>query len=306
MALDSQIRGSVSRICMETARPSICAIARMARQAHIAPLHSHSMSDPVGVLIVDDEPHARAGIRVLLERHADMKILGEAEDGPGAVKAIRDLRPALVLLDIQMPGMNGMDVAAEFAGRSDAPTIVFITAYDEFAVRAFEVSALDYLVKPFTDERFDRMLDRVRDAVRSSHAVNLGERLLQLADDAGLIRDIEPPGGSYRDRIVYREGGASFVVDIADVNWIEAASYYARIHVSRDIRGSRSFLVRESLTSLVPQLDPRDFVRVHRSAIVRIEQIAEVEERIVVLKSGERVPLAKTSATRVRALFADH
>jgi two-component system LytT family response regulator len=259
----------------------------------------------IRALIVDDEPVARTGLRKLLADTPGMTVVGEAVDGPTAVAAIRRLRPDLVLLDIQMPGMSGFEVL-QAVGPRTVPAVVFVTAYDQFAVRAFEIQALDYLLKPFEDERFAAVLERVRAHLRRRREGDLAHRLANLLEmyearagtpDVLLSRAHAPSAtsapGAYLSRIIVRTAGRVFFQPVEDIDWIEAADYYARLHV-----GPHAHLVRETLASLATQLDPAAFVRVHRSAIVNVARVVEVRldwrnRHVVVLRGGERLPLSR-------------
>lgn len=266
---------------------------------------------PIRLLVVDDEPHARAGIRKLLEKHPDFVVAGEAADGPAAVRGIRDLRPDAVLLDVQIPELDAFEVLDEVLPGllpEHVPLVVFITAYDRFAVDAFEVSALDYLVKPYSDARFAAALDRVRRTLRSAELGELGRRLVSLVAEVSAPRSpaAAPAGGAGEDapsHFVVKTADGEVVLAADEVEWIEAASYYARLHV-----GGRSYLLRESLNSLESRLDPGRFARVHRSAIVGLRQVREVREDgdgqyVVVLRGGARVRLSRTRHAAFSALL---
>jgi two-component system, LytTR family, response regulator len=236
----------------------------------------------IATLIVDDEPLARRGIRQLLEAYPQFEIVGECRNGKDAVRAMRTLQPALVFLDIQMPGMTGFDVVREI-GPADMPTVVFVTAFDAFAARAFETHALDYLVKPVTQERFRSAISRILERRRDREAVAVAERLRRLlAEQKGARASITVP-----------TAGGLVVVDVADIEWIEADDYYAVVHT----RGKR-LLIRESLASFEERLDTHRFVRVHRSAIVPLGRIQELRSTLaggtyVVLRDGTRVPVSR-------------
>ena len=254
----------------------------------------------IRTLIVDDEPVARGGLRKLLGTEAGAVVIGEAADGPSAVRAIRELRPDLLLLDIQMPGMNGFDVL-EAVGPRAVPAIVFVTAYDQFAVRAFEIQALDYLLKPFDDERFAAVLQRVREHLRRRREPDLARRLAGLLaryeENAGAHASAPLPAaaesGPYPTRVMVRGAGRVFFQPVEEIDWIEAADYYARLHV-----GPQSHLLRETLATLEARLDPSRFVRVHRSAIVNVDRVKEVRldwrnRHVVVLRTGATLPLSR-------------
>jgi two-component system LytT family response regulator len=199
------------------------------------------------VVIVDDEPLARRGIRQLLAAHADVEIAGEARNGRDAVRILKTLRPDVVFLDIQMPEFDGFTVLRELEP-GHVPLIIFVTAFDTFAVRAFDSHAVDYLVKPVREARFVDALERVRERLRSRQI------------------EVRTPRSEPPRRLVIGTSGADLVVDLAEIEWIEADDYYAAVHA----RGRRH-LVRESLVSLEGRLDSSRFVRVHRSAIVKSE-----------------------------------
>ncbi|MGH7709689.1 MAG: LytR/AlgR family response regulator transcription factor [Gemmatimonadaceae bacterium] len=236
----------------------------------------------ITTLIVDDEPLARRGIRQLLEAYPQFDVVGECRNGRDAVRAVRTLDPALVFLDIQMPGMSGFDVVRDI-GPSRMPTVVFVTAFDAFAARAFETHALDYLVKPVTQERFRSAIARILERRRDREAVAVAERLRRmLAEQQGTRASIAVPTSA-----------GVVMVDVADIEWIEADDYYAVIHA----RGKR-LLIRESLASFEERLDPTSFLRVHRSAIVSLGRIQELRSTlgagtVVILRDGTRVPVSR-------------
>jgi two-component system LytT family response regulator len=255
------------------------------------------------VLLVDDEPLARRGLRHALARHPEVVVCGECRDGREAVTAIRELRPHLVLLDVQMPELDGFGVIRE-VGVAHMPAVIFITAFDAFAVRAFDVHAVDYLVKPFADERFDEALHRARQRLRQDEAVELGRRLAGLlADTSGPLasapprpappepkaeRPAEPP-----DRLLVKVGTRSVLVPVADIDWIEADDYCVTLHV-----GSQEHVLRDTLAALEARLDAERFVRIHRSAIVNVERIRELHhdsptEMVVVLATGQRLRVSR-------------
>lgn len=242
------------------------------------------------VLLVDDEPLARRGLRQALARHPDAVVCGECRDGREAVEALRVQRPHLVLLDVQMPELDGFGVLRE-VGAEQMPAVIFVTAFDTFAVKAFTVHAVDYLVKPFDDARFDEALSRARQRLRAGEAAQLGRRLADLlADTAPVPKPTEPPV----DRLLVRVGLRSVLVPVADIEWIEADDYCVTLHVN-----GRAHVLRESLAALEARLDPERFVRIHRSAIVNVECIQEVHrpsptEQVVVLANGQRLRVSRS------------
>jgi len=222
------------------------------------------MSASIRVLIVDDEPLARRGIRRRLESRPGFVVLAECGGGREAVAAIGELAPDLVLLDVQMPGLDGFGVIRAL-GAERMPAVIFVTAYDEHALRAFEVHALDYLLKPIDGERFDAALEHARSSLRMRAASDLARRL------AGLGASLAETAGRPLERIAVRSGGRIVLVAVQDIDWIEAADNYVRLHA-----GPKQHLLHASLSGLEARLDPRSFLRVHRSAVVNVERIREL------------------------------
>jgi two-component system LytT family response regulator len=254
----------------------------------------------IRALIADDEPLARGVVRGLLAGYADVAVVGEARNGPETLGAIRRLSPDLVFLDVQMPDLDGFQVLDSLAG-DVLPSVVFVTAYDDFAVRAFEEAALDYLVKPFTDERFHRTMARARRQIGSTDSGELARTLTALLGRLeGTAKDTTP---TYLERLLVSSGNRSISVRMADVSWIEADDYYARLHTA-----GGSYLVRQSLASLEGQLDPSRFVRVHRGAIVHIDRVRELVrgdrgQITVVLMGGDRISVSERRRELVLGRF---
>jgi two-component system LytT family response regulator len=239
---------------------------------------------PTRVLIVDDEPLARERLRTLLADEPGIQVAGEAADGGSAADAIRALNPDLVFLDVQMPGSSGFDVIEE-VGADKMPFVVFVTAYDRYALRAFDVHALDYLLKPFDRERFRQALGRARQQLERIGG-DLERRLI------ALVKDLKP-AQSRVDRFVVKSSGRVFFVRNDEIDWIEAAGNYVKLHVGAD-----SHLFRETMNSVEARLDPDLFFRIHRSHIVNIERIRELQpwfngEYVVFLKNGTRLTLSR-------------
>jgi len=246
------------------------------------------------VLVVDDEPLARTGLADLVRRDPDLECVGEAGDGQAAIEAIQSLVPDLVLLDVQMPEIDGFGVIRAI-GPDRMPPVVFVTAYEEFALQAFRVHALDYLVKPFSDERLADALDRVKRVVRNGQLHQLTARL---SDLVGAVRQPD-----YLSRITVRVAQRVQVVLVADIDWIEAADYCAKLHV-----GASVHVVRVSLGALERLLDPTTFVRVHRSAIINLDRLKEIVsdssgDGVIVLGDGTRVRLARSRRATVDRLL---
>jgi two-component system, LytTR family, response regulator len=257
----------------------------------------------IRALIADDEPLARRGIRQLLEAHPDVIVAGECRNGRETLRALNTLAPDLVFLDIQMPQLDGFEVLRAF-GPARMPAVVFVTAYDEFAVRAFEAHALDYLVKPVSETRFAEALRHVRERLRSNQAVELAQKLeALLASREGGGQRAEGGGGRRAGRparrLVVPTASGEIVLDTSEIDWIQAEDYYAAIYAL-----GKRHLIRESLTSLEERLDPSCFVRVHRSAIVALDRVRELRstglgEWIVVLRDGTRVPVSRRRREQV-------
>jgi two-component system, LytTR family, response regulator len=245
--------------------------------------------DGIRVLIVDDEAPARQRISDLLNQDKEVRSLQEAGDGETAVRLILSDKPNLVLLDVQMPELNGLEVI-EAVGPENMPLTVFVTAYDQHAIRAFEANALDYLLKPFSDERFETMLARVKRRRDDLHLQEFGQNVARVI--AAQATDTR-----YLDRLAVKTGGITRFVRVKDIEWIEGTGVYVTLHSS-----GKAFLYRTSLTDLAQSLDPSRFLRIHRSAIVNIESIVQLEplshgEFEVLLKDGSHPRASRTYRT---------
>lgn len=240
------------------------------------------------VLIVDDEPEARAGLRCLLQDEADYELVGEASGGRQAIEQIRSAKPDLVLLDIQMPGVDGFDVLAGI-GLDQPPLFVFITAHDEHTLRAFEVHALDYLLKPFSERRFRQAMERARQRHRERNHAQLGDRLHDL------LATQRSESGAPLKRFAVKRSDETSYVDIEQVRWIEAEEYCVRLH----LRDGRSHVLRGNLGSFEQRLGATRFVRVHRSAMVHLACVRSLRELFkgscaVVLDDGTEVKVSRS------------
>jgi two-component system LytT family response regulator len=240
----------------------------------------------IRALIADDEPLARERMRSLLGAEQDIEIVGEARDGVETVEAILSQSPDLVFLDVHMPKLDGFEVI-QTVGPDRMPAVVFVTAYDQHALRAFEVQALDYLLKPFDSERFQGALRRVRRQIDTRETGDIGQRLL------ALVRDLRPASASRTDRLVVKSGGRLYFLRADEIDWIEAAGNYVRLHV-----GAEGHLLRETMNSIESRLNPEIFFRIHRSHIVNIERIKELQpwfngEYVVILRNGARLTLSR-------------
>jgi two-component system, LytTR family, response regulator len=242
---------------------------------------------PIRTLIVDDEPAAREGMRHLLAADPEIVLAGECSNGREAVAAIRDTSPDLAFLDVQMPELDGFGVLRE-VGVERAPAVVFVTAFDQYALRAFDVHAIDYLLKPFTDDRFRQSLDRAKQLVRQGRLGDLSRKLAALLDN-----DESTSAQRYLDRLVVKSGGKVTLLPVGEIEWIDAEGDYVRIHV-----GKTWHLLRETMKNLEDQLDAARFVRIHRSTIVNLEKVKELQpffrgEYVVVLHNGTTLKLSR-------------
>ena len=242
--------------------------------------------EPIHVLVADDEAPARQRLIDLLAKDAQIASVTEAADGEAAVEAIEKRRPDLVFLDVQMPELDGLGVI-DAIGAAQMPLTVFVTAYDQHAIRAFEANALDYLLKPFSDERFEATMTRVKARLGERSIGEFGQRILKMVAAS-------PSAERRLDRLVVKSAGTTRFIRAIDIDWIEAAGVYVTLHVA-----GKEMLYRAALNDLADRLDPRRFVRVHRSALVNIESIVQLEpmslgEFEAVLKNGSRTRVSRT------------
>ncbi len=260
----------------------------------------------IRTLIVDDEPLAREGIRVLLERDQEIEIIGACSNGVEAVEMIQEQKPDLLFLDVQMPEMDGFEVL-EMIKSIHMPVVIFVTAYDQHALKAFEVHALDYLLKSYTDERFTSALQRAKDHIRQKKVSEISQRLLALLDSqkSATAADEKPAIGNepFLKRLVVKSGGRVFFLKTEEIDWIEAADYYVYLHV-----GGKSHLLRETMNALEKRLDPIKFQRIHRSTIVNLDRIKELlphahSDYIVVLHDGTRLKLSRSYRQKLEAVL---
>ena len=241
----------------------------------------------IRTLVVDDEPVARARVLALLREEPDVEVVGECANGTEAIAAIESAAPDLLFLDVQMPELDGLGVI-DAVGASVMPLTVFVTAYDQHAIRAFESNALDYLLKPYSDERLEAALARARTRLTDTQAGNL----------LRLVAAV-PPSGRYLDRLVLKSAGVTRFLPVSDIAWIEGAGIYVNLHV-----GGKALLYRAALTQLAASLDPDRFIRVHRSAIINIDSIVQLHaishgEFDVVLKDGSVTRVSRTYRARL-------
>ncbi len=249
----------------------------------------------IRTLIVDDEPLARRKIRRMLARDPEVEILDDCANGREAIAAISTHNPDLVFLDVQMPEIDGFDVL-ESIPPAGMPFVIFVTAYDQYALRAFEVSAVDYLVKPFDRRRFEKALQRAKARLATERGSDVNQQTLALLEEL-------KARSSHIERLVIKAGGRAFFLKTDEIDWIEAEGKYVRLHV-----GKESYLLREAIGSMEGQLDPKKFPRIHRSTIVNIERVRELQpwfhnEYRVILKDGTELMLSRSCRKRLGELL---
>ena len=260
-------------------------------------------SEKIRVILVDDEPLANQGMRARLEAFPEIEILCECSNGREAVKEIKARSPDLVFLDIQMPGLDGFGVVRALIG-APAPLIVFCTAYDKFAIEAFEANALDYLVKPVEEERLASAIHRAREAIRSRTAASRESKLVELLasfneEDRDRIKELinDPDWTSkerYAERLSFKDGSKVVILSADEIEWIDAAGDYMCIHA-----GGKTHIIRETMKTLEQRLDPARFQRIHRSAIVNVQKVKELHphsngEYFLTLENGSELKLSRS------------
>ncbi len=239
-------------------------------------------------VIVDDEELARAVIREMLQPHLEIEVAADCANGFEAVKAVAELKPDLLFLDIQMPKLDGFEVLELIEGD---PAVVFVTAYDAYAIRAFEVHAVDYLLKPFSRERFEAALERAK--------AQAGHKAPSPAELAASAR----PAGQHQERLVVKDGAKVFVIPVTKLDYVEAQDDYVALHTE-----GKRILKQQTISSLEAGLDPERFVRIHRSVIVNLERIAKIEpyskdSKVAILTDGTRLPVSRAGLQRLDALL---
>ncbi|HYK21755.1 MAG TPA: LytTR family DNA-binding domain-containing protein [Pyrinomonadaceae bacterium] len=261
------------------------------------------MPAKIRTLIVDDEPLARRNLRLLLEKDPQIEVLEECRNGREAVKAINSLSPELIFLDIQMPEMDGFDVLQR-VGPERIHAIIFVTAFDQYALKAFDVHALDYLLKPFDDERFANALARAKSQIQAQEINRLSSSLLALLEERESERKDAQVGKSYLTRLMIKASGRVFLLKVGDIDYIEADGNYAKLHVGR-----KAHLLREKMHDLEGRLDPEKFVRIHRSIIVNLDRIKEMHphfngDYVVVLEDGRQLRLSRSRREHLERLIS--
>ena len=243
------------------------------------------MPEKVRALIVDDEPLARERLRRFLAREQDFELVAESPNGEAAVRDIAELRPDVVFLDVEMPEASGFDVLAQLAADA-CPLIIFVTAYDRYAIEAFDAHAIDYLLKPYTRERFSRAVERARQQLARDSRVDIDQRLSALLASRA-------SGGAFLRRVMIKTAGRIYFIDTADVDWIGAEGNYLALHL-----GAETHLLRETMGDLLAKLDPAEFVRIHRSTIVNANRVKELRPLFsgdyrAVLRDGTQLNLSR-------------
>ncbi len=251
------------------------------------------MRPTVRTLIVDDEPLARERLRALLLEEPDVEVVGECADGCQAVVAIEEFKPDLVFLDVEVPNLDGFRILESVGGK--IPAIVFVTAYDHYALRAFDVRAVDYILKPFGRERLQKALAHARAQITREKSTDLSGQIVALLEEMR-------PQKSFLKRIMIKSAGRLYFLRTADVDWVEAAGNYVRLHV-----GAESHLLRETMNGLEARLDPERFLRIHRSTIVNIERIKELQpwfhgDYVVILKDDHQLTMSASYRERLDEL----
>jgi two-component system LytT family response regulator len=257
----------------------------------------------IRAIIVDDEPTARRGVRLLLERDRSVEVVGEASGGVEAAELIRRERPDLAFLDVQMPDCDGFQALSKVDAAA-MPAVVFVTAYDEHALRAFEVHAVDYLLKPYDDARFAAALQRAKEEVRRRQVENVNARLVQLLEYLQRTAPrAEAADESPADRIMIKSSGEILFLKVGEIDWIEAEGDYMKFHV-----GGRAHLMRETMARLEARLDPKQFIRIHRSTIVNLDRVQKLSpsfagEYTVILRDGTKLKLSRGFHERIAGLL---
>jgi two-component system LytT family response regulator len=255
------------------------------------------IQDPpkIRTLIVDDEALARKRIKTLLANDSDIEVIGECSDGEKAIETIRALTPDLVFLDIQMPAMNGFDVIRS-VGSERMPMIIFVTAYDRYALKAFEVHAVDYLLKPFNRARFELTLAHAKILIRRLPGGVINNQLMTLLRGLQRSHDLS-------ERFMIKSAGRIVFLRAEDIDWIESVGNYVRLHVGRD-----SHLMRETMGGMELRLDPQKFLRIHRSTMVNIDRVKELQpwakgEYMVIMRDGARLSMSRRYRERLHKLL---
>jgi two-component system LytT family response regulator len=276
-----------SRLSYCQTNNSVCICAMTPDPATATP--GQTTGAPVRAIIADDERLARKKLRILLDSEPEVQVVAECEDGRQTVSAIHAHLPDLLLLDIQMPDLDGFQVLGEISP-AQMPVVIFTSAYDQYAIRAFEAHALDYLLKPFDQERLHHAIERARSELRKSGDREITHRILDLLSR---VRSEVPSGSEPDGRLVIKAKGRVIFLNLDEIDWVEAAANYVRLNV-----GKESYLFREAISRTSERLNPNHFIRIHRSTIVNVRKIKELipvnsGEYIVVLKTGKELSCSR-------------
>jgi len=261
--------------------------------------HDQDTGSVVRTIIADDEQLACRKLRILLDSEPEIEVVAECHDGGQTVAAIRTYRPDLLLLDIQMPDRDGFQVLSEISP-SEMPVVVFTSAYDQYAIRAFEAHALDYLLKPFDQGRLHQAIERVRSELRKAKDREITQRILQLLSR---VKSEKQPTPDFDGRVVIRTKGRIVFLNVDDIDWVEAAANYVRLNA-----GGESYLFRETISRTSERLNPNHFIRIHRSMIVNVRKVKELipvnsGEYIVVLKNGKELSCSRGYRANVQHMI---
>jgi len=261
--------------------------------------HEPPIATVVRTVIADDEHLARRKLRILLDSEPEVQVVAECHNGGQTLAAIRALRPDLLLLDIQMPDLDGFQVLSEILP-DEMPVVIFTSAYDQYAIRAFEAHALDYLLKPFDQGRLHQSMERARFELRQSKDREITHRILELLSR---VKSDKQPVSEFEGRLVIKTKGRIVFLNLDEIDWVEAAANYVRLNV-----GKESYLFRETISRTLERLNPTDFIRIHRSVIVNVRKIKELipvnsGEYIVVLKSGKELSCSRGYRANVQHII---
>lgn len=254
----------------------------------------------IRTIIADDERLARRKLRILLGSEPQVEVVAECPNGRQTVSAIRSFRPDILLLDIQMPDLNGFDVLSEISS-DEMPQVIFTSAYDQYAIRAFEARALDYLLKPFDQDRLHAAIERASLEIRKSRDQEFTNRVLELLST---VKSQKKPTPEFEDRLAIRTNGRVVFLNLDEIHWVEAAANYVRLNTAKD-----SYLFRETISRISDRLNPADFVRIHRSMIVNVRRIKELipvnsGEYVVILNSGKELSCSRGYRSNLQHLIA--
>lgn len=254
----------------------------------------------IRTIIADDERLARRKLRILLGSEPQVEVVAECPNGRQTVSAIRSFRPDILLLDIQMPDLNGFEVLSEISS-DEMPQVIFTSAYDQYAIRAFEARALDYLLKPFDQDRLHAAIERASLEIRKSRDQEFTNRVLELLST---VKSQKKPTPEFEDRLAIRTNGRVVFLNLDEIHWVEAAANYVRLNTAKD-----SYLFRETISRISDRLNPADFVRIHRSMIVNVRRIKELipvnsGEYVVILNSGKELSCSRGYRSNLQHLIA--